>query len=247
MTEPRHARPYGARGRIGLIVPSPNTVCETEMRMLAPEGVTVHTARLLYRPEDGSGALAAMDAHLPRTLDELAGAEVDVIAYACTASSVEQGPETICSAAEERTGIPTIATAGAVLDALRALGAGALAIATPYPEAVNASERRFFGEHGFRVTADISVLQRPEQKRLRHMCLVDPALLVAEAKRIVTPDTDALFLSCTDMPSLVAIATLEAELDVPVVSSTQATFWQALRRLGLDDRVPGAGRLLRDH
>lgn len=247
MTEPRHARPYGARGRIGLIVPSPNTVCETEMRMLAPDGVTVHTARLLFRPEDGAGALEAMDAHLPRALDELAGAEVDVIAYACTASSVEQGPETICRTAEERAGIPTIATAGAVLAALRALGIGSLAIATPYPETVNASERRFFESEGFRVTADVSVLQRPQQKRFRHMCLVDPERLVAEAKRIATPDTDGLFLSCTDMPSLAAIETLEADLGLPVVSSTQATFWQALRRLGVDDRLSGAGRLLSEH
>ena len=37
---------FGWRGRIGLILPSNNTVMEQEFSMMLPEGVSVHTARL---------------------------------------------------------------------------------------------------------------------------------------------------------------------------------------------------------
>lgn len=38
---------YGYRARIGLIVPSSNTVCEPEMAKLCPEGVATY---LVFRP-----------------------------------------------------------------------------------------------------------------------------------------------------------------------------------------------------
>jgi hypothetical protein len=37
---------YGWRGRIGLLVPSINTTMETEFWRIAPEGVSVHSARI---------------------------------------------------------------------------------------------------------------------------------------------------------------------------------------------------------
>ena len=50
---------YGWRGRIGLLVPSINTTMETEFWRIAPEGVSVHTARIAGGREgtpDGSQA-----------------------------------------------------------------------------------------------------------------------------------------------------------------------------------------------
>ena len=41
----------GSRGRIGLILPSVNTVAEPEMNFMRPEGITVHAARMLI-PDD---------------------------------------------------------------------------------------------------------------------------------------------------------------------------------------------------
>ena len=37
---------YGWRGRIGLLVPSINTTMETEFWRIAPDGVSVHSARI---------------------------------------------------------------------------------------------------------------------------------------------------------------------------------------------------------
>ena len=49
-TPEKATRPYGARARVGLIVPAPNTVAETEFWRLVPVGMNVHTTRMLVRP-----------------------------------------------------------------------------------------------------------------------------------------------------------------------------------------------------
>jgi maleate isomerase len=41
---------YGRRGRIGLIVPSSNTVCEQEMAALCPDGVATYSTRIFFEP-----------------------------------------------------------------------------------------------------------------------------------------------------------------------------------------------------
>jgi maleate isomerase len=43
-----------------------------------------------------------------------------------------------------------------------------------------------------------------------------------------------------------AIDPLEQELGVTVVTNLQATLWHALRSLGLNDKISGYGRLLRE-
>ena len=70
-TPDRSKRPYGWRARIGLIVPSPNTVTETEFWRMAPEGVSIHTTRLLYRADEVDDPVADMEQFLPQTLEEL--------------------------------------------------------------------------------------------------------------------------------------------------------------------------------
>ena len=49
---------------------------------MAPEGVSVHTTRLLYRADEVDDPLSDMEQFLPQTLEELRGLEVDVVAYA---------------------------------------------------------------------------------------------------------------------------------------------------------------------
>jgi maleate isomerase len=43
---------------------------------------------------------------------------------------------------------------------------------------------------------------------------------------------EALFISCTNLPTYDVIAQLEAELRIPVISANQVTMWAALRRVG---------------
>ena len=46
---------------------------------------------------------------------------------------------------------------------------------------------------------------------------------------------------------LPVIEAIEAAIAKPVVFSNQANFWHCLRLAGIDDRIEGFGRLLREH
>jgi arylmalonate decarboxylase len=65
-------------------------------------------------------------------------------------------------------------------------------------------------------------------------------------RAVNTPDAEGVFISCTNFATLPKIDALEKEIGKPVVTANQATFWAALRKMGLKDRMSGSGRLFRD-
>lgn len=61
------------------------------------------------------------------------------------------------------------------------------------------------------------------------------------------PDADAIFISCGALRSIDVVDALERQLGKPVICSNQAMMWDMLRLAGVEDRIEGYGRLLRDH
>ena len=51
----------------------------------------------------------------------------------------------------------------------------------------------------------------------------------------------------TALPLLALIEELEGETGKPIVACNAAVYWQTLRAVGIDDKIPGFGRLLADH
>ena len=238
-------RVYGRRARMALMVPSPNTVAETEFWRMAPSGVTVHTARMPFFGERFDEPFAAMERDVPRVLEEVASAEPDVIAYGCTASSAKPDALAYESALGERAGRPTVTAAASLVRALRHLGASRIALVTPYPQSTNDKERDFFARHGITVVSDRSIIVDPAQMHFRHMSRVPGERLATEALDLgAGNDVEAVVLSCCDMATLDVIEAVEARLGKPVATSTQALFWSALRAAGIDEPRPGAGLLL---
>ena len=60
------------------------------------------------------------------------------------------------------------------------------------------------------------------------------------------PDIDTIYYSCPHYAMIGAIDTLEKELGVTVIQPLQSIVWQTLRRCGVNDRIEGYGRLLRE-
>ena len=58
-------RVYGAKARMALMVPSTNTVAETEFWKMAPEGLTVHTSRMPFFANRFDSPFDEMESHLP--------------------------------------------------------------------------------------------------------------------------------------------------------------------------------------
>src|ERR1700760_1175168 len=88
----RHLDGDGRRARIGIVIPSVNTVMEPWAQKIAPEGVSVFAARMFIPPATTPEAFIEMDRNEGKmAIRQLSSTFPDVIAYGCTASSIVQG------------------------------------------------------------------------------------------------------------------------------------------------------------
>jgi maleate cis-trans isomerase len=239
---------YGWRGRIGLIIPASNTTCEVELAKLCPEGVATASSRIMFEPT--VAGLRRMVQSVERAATELACERIsDLIMFCCTVGSMIEGPEhdtKIIGMIEEKTGIRATTTTTAVIQALRHLGVRRLAVATPYTADINAIEASALESFGFEVTCIDSVYKDVLPRDFRNTMIAEctDSQVYRLARGVDSPEADAIFLSCVNLPAIDLIECLESDCGKPVVSSNQASMWQALRLLGIGGGVRGFGRLL---
>jgi arylmalonate decarboxylase len=239
--------PYGWMAKIGLIVPSTNTVNEYEWYRMAPKGVSIHTARALLLGPASQSSYDLMAEATRKAGEELATAECDIVAYGCTSGSFMCSREEITGNLARLAGCKATTTSDSVLAALRALGVKRISMGTPYVDFVNQGELKFLRDEGFDVVGWHGMGLGETQAERRGINRVPPQSIFRLARLIDRPEAEAIFLSCTALPTIELIAELEAELGKPVVTSNQATFWNVLRMLKLNVKVPGFGRLLEQH
>lgn len=241
--------------RIGQIVPSSNTTMETEIpamlrarEQIRPERFTFHSSRMRMK-KVVKEELAAMDAESDRCAIELSDARVDVLGYACLVAIMAMGHgyhrvsqqrlqgHTAANGGEA----PVVTSAGALVDGLKVLNAKRIAVVAPYMKPLTELVVGYIANEGHEVV-DYRALEIPDNLEVgRH----DPALLPGIVSRMDFKHADAIVLSaCVQMPSLAAIARVEAATGKPVVTAAVATTYAMLKQLGLEPVVPGAGALL---
>jgi maleate isomerase len=227
--------------KLGLIVPSWNTVNEYEFQQVLPPGISVHSMRLKITADDEEN-FTRMGAEIPAASKLVADAKVQVICYGCLAGGFVKGPghdREVVNDIEAATGLPGVAAATAVVDALQAMGVERLSVASPYEPWLNERLKQYLSAFGIEVIAlrglgtSAHASFTPEQN----------AELASEVDR---PESQAIFISCSNFRTLEIIDLLEKKLSKPVLTSNMCSLWKMLRVL--DDRrdVPGAGRLFRD-
>lgn len=231
----------GWRGRIGLITPAPGSSTEAEFNQYRPEGVAVLTTRI---PLKGISveALTEMNSYVDEAASLLAGAEVDVIVFSCTAGSLLGGlgyDKKIIEGLQKRTGIKVTTTSTGLVEALTALEVRKVAVATPYSREVNEAEKLFLEGSGFQVPSIVG----PMLSDPRLVPQIPPAEMYKLSRKADTDDADAMFISCTGLHVMGLVEILERDLGKPVVTSNQVTFWAALKRLGIHERIGGLGKL----
>lgn len=236
-----------AAKRIGVIIPPANVALEAELPPFLPAGVAASYNRLT-RPEAKltKESLLAMGESAMRAASDLAYARPDVFLYGCTSGSFLDGFGNEGRIAERiagLTGIPAFTTSTAVLEALRALGGRRVFMLTPYPEEVNAHEIAFLAHHGFTVPAHDS-FRCAVSAEIRAITSDQVADLLLRNRDAIL-DCDAVFVSCTNLVVLDQVARLEAALNLPLVTSNQASLWAALKRLGIATGGVACGRLFR--
>ena len=232
---------YGRRGRIGLMVPTGNSVMEPEFHRMAPEGISVHANRV-YLKNVTPKALEGMEAHAAASARGLASIRIGVLAFGCTSGSFVGGKgydEKLIRIMEDATGISATTTTTAVLRALRLFGVRRIALATPYTEEVTALEARFLADNGFEVTR----AQGGGIVETADIQVCEPEVAYARAHEVNDDRAEAVFISCTGFRTIEVIEKLEAELGKPVISSNQASLADCLRMLGVAEVRPGFGSL----
>ena len=138
-------------------------------------------------------------------------------------------------------GLPVATMSTAIVEGLRSLGAKKIAVSTAYADEVNGRLRAFLTASGFDVLAlegfGLERFGAPGEKSEQD--IIDLAGRV-NAK---APGAQGMLISCGGLKTLQVGKTIEDKYGVPVVSSTPAAFWQAMRLVGETGSLSGFGRL----
>ncbi len=222
--------------RIGILLPPANTAMEDEIPPFLPPAVHISFNRLSREGRTLTReSLLSMARSVGRAAGDLAWCEPDTIVYGCTSGTFLDGignEEALSRQITAETGLPSITTSTAVIQALQAVGARRVFMITPYPDTVNLHEIEFLAHYGIQVVAWDSF--RCELSA--GVSLIAPADVTAMAlrHRDTVAGCDALFVSCTNLKVMGEIVTMERALGAPVVTSNQASLWAALRQIGAE-------------
>ncbi len=241
--------------RIGQIVPSSNTTMETEIpailrvrETVAAERFTFHSSRMRMKHVTKE-ELAAMDGDSDRCALELSDARVDVLGYACLVAIMSMGKgyhrvseNRLHQRTVENDGpAPVVTSAGALVDGLHAIGAKKISLLAPYMKPLTRLVIDYIENEGIEVVDSIS-LEIPDNLEVGRQ---DSRAPIEITKKLQTSGVDAVVASaCVQMPSLQSIQAIEDRVGLPVLSSSVATTYMMLKRLGIDTTVPGFGSLL---
>lgn len=225
---------HGWRGRIGLLVPSTNTVMETEFSTGAPEGVSVHASRMSSFGELTIENLSTINDELEQAVELLTPADVDVVVYGLgiMPGSVAEGA-TQDSEVRDRiadAGATGFSAAEAMREAFDALGVDTLAALTPYTPGMNEYLQDNDDGWGYPFVS-IDGFDVVEGQKI---ALEVPESVYRQARAVDHPEADAVVIGGTNQRSFGAIPRLEADLGKPVVSANSAALWYALDELGVD-------------
>jgi maleate isomerase len=223
--------------RIGVVVPF-DFALDREYWQLVPSDVSLHVTRTAFHrgPVGVPLAMAVADpAEAAEASTTLVAIQPDVVAYACTSGSFVNGlaGERALREAMTSAGAPAaVTTSGALLEALAALGVRRVALGTPYVEELGVLLADFVTAAGFEPASlanldledGIADLGASEVERL------------ADAAAAGATGAEAIFLSCTNLPTVDLLAGLERRHGMPVLSANQVTMWAAMRAAGRSRR-----------
>jgi maleate isomerase len=240
----------GWRAVLGVLGPSTNTVVQPEMEAMRPAGVTNHY-RAIFTPD----AQALSDASFVGGTQRIAAGVQDAIRSAstcnpdylvCGISAItfvggRSGADAFERQACDVAGVGVSIGSHSCAAALKALGdIRRISFLSPYFPPANADARRYFTEAGFEVVQDVC-LRCPSWTAIGK---VSRQQLISTLQELDRVDVDAIVQIGTNLSMASLAAEAELWLRKPVVAINTATYWHALRTLGIHDKIQGFGALL---
>lgn len=241
---------YGWRARLGVLVPSGILAIEPEFGLMAPEGVSCHYHRFAFT---GGGSEKEVLRDLEKAQENIADAAEliihafpTVVAMTGTAVTFIGGlkyDRMLIDIMKGRVGnLPITTTSTSVIEALHKLDVKKVSVATPYLEEVSKAAVKFVEDNGFKVLKTKCL-----NKAGKDIAEVSKETLYHLVREVDHPESETVFISCTNLHTVEIIEKLESDLQKPVISSNQATMWNMLRMAGINDSITGFGRLMSDY
>jgi len=232
--------------RVGLMIPSSNTMMEVDFARDLPPGTALHTARMYMKDTTAAGENLMLNEFVLPAARDLGTARPDVVVFGCTSAGALRGNDydtELCERISQLTGAPTVSTIRAVREAIEASGATSIGVITPYVDELNEKIKASIEADGTRVAAitGLGITDNFEIAEVGH------DEIVAFAERSLGPlaagaAIGLVFASCTNFGAMAARSAIAERLNLPVVTSNQAALAAAAERLGAeqaDARRPG--------
>lgn len=235
---------YGWRARIGHVAPSRGDTLVYEFYRMLPEGFmmmnTTGTVRQL------------VDNDFERQLQRIEEAVQDLVDNNCDSIIFSGSPlftrlpfgadRELGKKLTDKFGVPIAAGLTAEVEALKAMGCRKLVVGTPYEEEINQRLKKHLQESGFEVLqiAGYGVRKNAQLTDLP----VHASYKIAKRLYAKAREADGIFIPCPRWPTISDVALLESEIGKPVVTSSLACTWYALKQIDIKENVAGYGRLM---
>lgn len=227
------------RAIIGLMTPAMNTVVQPELERLRPAGVTNQMQRFRL------GGCEISD-DLFDEAEKLMDCRPAAIAIGLTTDASPGAVGKLdhrCQQLSRHLGIPVCNASIATQQALHAIGARRIAVATPFSPEIDQVVKANLEAAGF----DVVAMRGTEAPSLPEICETPRHRIRETIGFLCESNCDAVVQIGTALPVLDLVQELESESGKIIVACNAALYWQTLRKLGITDAVPGAGRLFQEY
>jgi maleate isomerase len=217
--------------RIALMVPSSNTIMETDFHRELREECSVHTARMFLVDTTREAELEMIEEHAPIAARDLGTLEPDLLIFGCTSAGALYGAKydaEVCERLGAISRAPALGVLTAIAQQLDRIEAKRLAVITPYVDDLTDAVARaaMTDTRSVVVAAGMGISDNVK------LCEPTPDDIVSFAReRLAGHSFDGLLVSCTNFRALEAMPLLEAAFRVPVVTSNSAILSAIRRRL----------------
>ena len=242
----------GYRKKLGTLGPSTNTIVQPDFDDLRPVGVTNHYSRIVIpnNPVNDDASflrlVESINAATVDAVDVLRTCEMDYMVMGMSAATFwngRDGASRYLDKLTDRAQVGVSCGSFATEAALNVYKAKRIAFMSPYFEVANAQVRRFFQDCGFTVVRDLC-LQRPSPVQIAH---TTDEMCRQAIRQLDGDDVDAIVQVGTNLSMIRMAAAAELFLGKPVIAINTATYWHALRAVGITDKKAGFGTLLENH
>lgn len=232
-------------------MPSTNTSVQPECDALRLRGVTNQIARISIteRPLSSEQAfiehVEAMRSGIGAAIDQVMTCGPNHLIMGVALEAFWGGiakAEALRLELEARAGVGVTMGSDALRAALAAFGAKRIAVLTPHQPLGDQVVRAYLEEAGFEVVR-LKGLRCGSPRLIAHTSEAD---VRAAYRELDGDDIDAIVQVGTNLAGMAVSAEAERWLGKPVLSMNALTYWRALRRMGIEDRIHGCGRLLEE-